>query len=63
MIYVNINVNLTILRKYTGNSGVCASSGYQAVFSPPTRPGNEARIVYLTWQDFTSIEVTENLPS
>ena len=27
----------------TGNSGACASSGYQAVFSPPTRPGNEAK--------------------
>ena len=28
----NDNVNITILRKYTGNSGACASSGYQAVF-------------------------------
>ena len=26
----NYNINLTILRKYTGNGGACVSSGYQA---------------------------------
>ena len=38
------NINLTILQNY--NSGIgraCASSRHQAVFSPPSRPGYEAR--------------------
>jgi len=39
------NVNLTIIRKYSGNGCACASSWYQAAFSPHTWPGNEANIV------------------
>ena len=38
-------MNLTILRKYSGNGCTCGSSRYQAAFSPHTRPGNEANIV------------------
>ena len=38
------NVNLTILRNYSGIGRACASSQYQAVFSPPSRPGYEASL-------------------
>ena len=34
-------VSLKILWKYSWNSRTCASSGYQAAFSPPHQPGNE----------------------
>ena len=29
---------------FSGNAHACASSGYQATFSPPMRPGNEAML-------------------
>jgi len=38
------DVKLTILMKYSGNGRTIAISQYQAIFSPPTWPGNEARV-------------------
>ena len=38
--------NATILRNYSRIGCVCASSRYQAIYSPPTRPGYETRCNY-----------------